>query len=103
VSILTISLTVERARNVFVSNSVRTRMQRRYLSEFCLFFSPSPYALNELTTEDMRNAGNKSKLNNAERKCENCGAGLNMEKKSHVLYVTYCAVSGTRKRPNVEI
>ena len=51
----------------------------------------------------MRNAGNKSKLNNAERKCENCGAGLNMEKKSHVLYVTYCAVSGTRKRPNVEI
>jgi hypothetical protein len=67
VSILTISLTVERARNVFVSNSVRTRMQRKYLSEFCLFFSPSPYALNELTTEDIRNAGNKSKLNNAER------------------------------------
>ncbi len=66
-SILTISLTVERARNVFVSNSVRTRMQRKYLSEFCLFFSPSPYALNELTTEDIRNAGNKSKLNNAER------------------------------------
>jgi hypothetical protein len=36
--------------------------------EFCLFFSPSPYALNELTTEDMRNSNSndiETKLNYA--------------------------------------